>query len=551
MSKAKRVCPTCKTTKFRKSADSGLVCKYGHKVLGIQLETTEDDGFAGGRGLRRKTVSKVKESKQLSPAQQKSEFMLITQYALQVFSRCMVQDLNFPPELEPTVRELWLLYLSDAKKEISEAYMFEAFEKEAEDKIKSKKDEFDLKLEQEELALDDTTDDSSSDDDDYVEEEDEGRANKVPIKKSNKAQRDPKTQRYKSERNKWAPLNYIHTLCFIYLACVYLQYPILPNDLIRWCKTSQIPYLSIQQRIPEEKLSMLSLHLTNTMTYVPSVEKIVVHSYKLARCYLVNCKLQFPNFNIPLYLDRFCSQFFLPVEGYFYANMLFQNRTRVVSCITHREYQLAQPTTVLMACVIATAKIIYGIGDIYNVTSKYVSEYDVRTTRETWLNLIRENLSRWKKLDDEEDELENVISLIKGVTVARKAGAFAKDKQNVILNIMNQSVSEDNIQIGPPKRPISQINMLMDTYDLARSASSNAPSEAELIKQGYMYYRRKNGFAPNDYLKILELAALITGETTNTHLEASVKEVDTWIFNSQPNEVTNLEQFKERFLLSS
>lgn len=198
-----------------------------------------------------------------------------------------------------------------------------------------------------------------------------------------------------------------------------------------------------------------------------------------------------------------------------------------------------------------------------------MSEYDVRTTRETWLNLIRENLSRWKKLDDEEDELENVISLIKGVTVARKAGAFAKDKQSkkrkiysnksdylhvildVILNIMNQSVSEDNIQIGPPKRPISQINMLMDTYDLARSASSNAPSEAELIKQGYMYYRRKNGFAPNDYLKILELAALITGETTNTHLEASVKEVDTWIFNSQPNEVTNLEQFKERFLLSS
>lgn len=366
MSKAKRICPTCKTTKFRKSTDSGLVCKYGHKVLGIQLETTEDDGFAGGRGLRRKTVSKVKESKQLSPAQQKSEFMLITQYALQVFSRCMVQDLNFPPELEPTVRELWLLYLSDAKKEISEAYMFEAFEKEAQDKTKLKKDEFDLKLEQEELALDDTSDNSSSsDNDDEEEEEDQRRSDKVVIKKSNKARRDPKTQRYTSERNKWIPLEYTHTLCFIYLACVYLQYPILPNDLIRWCKTSQIPYLSIQQSIPEEKLGLLSLHLTNTMTYVPTVDIIVVHSYKLARCFLVNCNLQFPDFNIPLYLDRFCAQFFLPVEGYFYANMLFQNRTRVRSCITSREYQSAQPTTILMACVIATVKIMYGIGDIY------------------------------------------------------------------------------------------------------------------------------------------------------------------------------------------
>lgn len=93
--------------------------------------------------------------------------------------------------------------------------------------------------------------------------------------------------------------------------------------------------------------------------------------------------------------------------------------------------------------------------------------------------------------------------------------------------------------------------MLMDTYDLARSASSNAPSEAELIKQGYMYYRRKNGFAPNDYLKILELAALIIGENTDIHLEASVKDIDTWIFRSQPKEVTKSEQFKERYLISS
>lgn len=59
-----------------------------------------------------------------------------------------------------------------------------------------------------------------------------------------------------------------------------------------------------------------------------------------------------------------------------------------------------------------------------------MSEYDVKTTRETWLNLIRENISRWKKLDDDEDDLENVISLIKGVTVARKAGAHARDKQS-------------------------------------------------------------------------------------------------------------------------
>lgn len=65
-----------------------------------------------------------------------------------------------------------------------------------------------------------------------------------------------------------------------------------------------------------------------------------------------------------------------------------------------------------------------------SVTSRSVSEFNTKTTRDTWLDLVRENISRWKKLDDDEDELENVISLIKGVTVARKAGAPAKDKQS-------------------------------------------------------------------------------------------------------------------------
>lgn len=119
---------------------------------------------------------------------------------------------------------------------------------------------------------------------------------------------------------------------------------------------------------------------------------------------------------------------------------------------------------------------------------------------------------------------------------------------DVILNIMNQSLLQDNLQIGPPKRPVSQINMLMDTYDLARNTSSDAPSEAELIEQGHMYYRRKNGFAPNDYLKVLELAILITGETSNLHLEASVKDIDNWIFHTQPNEVTKSNQYKARYM---
>jgi hypothetical protein len=356
-SKVKRVCPTCKTTKFRKSTDSGLVCKYGHKLLGIQQEQAEDDGFAGGRGTRRKIISKVNDYVDASnPVQQRSDFLLIIQYTLQVISRCMVQDLNFPPELEPTIRELWLLYVSDSKKEIAEAYMFEAYEKEVMDKIKGSdsrvKKEIYEKLEEEEKALDDFSGSSSSSSD-----EDEvgfGTQSKNHI------------QQIGTSRIKWPKLRYSNVMVLIYLACIYLNYPILPNDLVRWSRSGQIPFLNMQERIPEKLLGSLSMYLSNSMTHTPSPDQITVDAHKMSRCFATNCKLEFPELNIPLYLDRFCAQFFLPVEGFYYANYIFnvyrQNRYLNLS-IVQRSYNSIPATTILMSCVIAAVKIIYGIGD--------------------------------------------------------------------------------------------------------------------------------------------------------------------------------------------
>lgn len=340
---SKRVCPVCQTNKFRKTTDSGLVCKYGHKVLGVQAEQAEDDGFGAARGLRRKTAATVRESSlESSPAQQKSDFLLIIQFTLQVLSRSMVQRLNFPPELEATVRELWLLYISDSKKQIMEAYLFEAYENEVTDKLKGsqgmKKDI--MEKFEEEILLENFRDDDDSSDDEQEE-------------------------RKGSSRNKWPPLVFSNTLSFIYLACIYLNYPILPNDLIRWCRARDIPYLKMQERISPEKLSSLSLHLSNSMIQVPTPGRVKNSAYILSRCYLSNCKLEFPNFNMPLYLDRFCAQFFLPVEGYYYAEHIFEayRENHILDlCIMNRRREKVPATTVLMASVIAAVKLIYAIG---------------------------------------------------------------------------------------------------------------------------------------------------------------------------------------------
>ncbi|GAA5800782.1 hypothetical protein HPULCUR_006220 [Helicostylum pulchrum] len=331
----------------KKSEDAGLVCKYGHKFLGVQQEEAEE-AFAVGKGSRRKIVKEARDDNfESNPAQQRSDFLLVIQFGLQVISRSMVQDLNFPPELEPTVRELWLLYVADSKKEVIDAYMFEAFEKEAGDKTRGSNTRNDIgTFEEEEKLLESIRDDDNEDYD--SESENEG---SVP--------------RGRPIRLKWQPLKFYHVLVFIYYACMYLRYPILPNDLVRWCRSGDIPYLKIQERIPPQLLSSLSLVLSHSMNNIPSSGEIRKAEYSMTRCFLINCKLELPDINVPLYMDRFCAQFFLPVEGYYYAQCIW-NMYRNVHVISLKDTRMAHkiPTTVvLMACVLIAVKFIYAIGD--------------------------------------------------------------------------------------------------------------------------------------------------------------------------------------------
>jgi hypothetical protein len=288
----KRVCPTCKTTKFRQTSDSGLVCKYGHKMLGVQAEQQEDDMVAIS-GQQRKRIKILHDGHyEASPAQQRSDFLRIVQLSLQVFSRSMIQDLHFPQELEHVVRELWILYLADSKAQITEAYLFEAKVKEEEAffQTHTKVEAFERDLE---FALDDQARFSDS-----SEDEEEENQKYVFVQGD--------------MRHKWPALVFADTLVFIYLACIYLNYPILINDLLRWSDTRQLPYLTMQSRIPTDILGRLRLSISESMTMIPSFTRLLERSYTISRCFTANCNLQFPSLNIPLYLERFCSQFFLP-----------------------------------------------------------------------------------------------------------------------------------------------------------------------------------------------------------------------------------------------
>lgn len=289
-SAGKRVCSICKTTKFR-STDDGLVCRYGHKVMGVQVEASEEFGYFGGRE-RKRVRTEVDSFVRIPRAKRKSDQMRVIQFSLQVISRCLVEDLQFPEELEPVVRELWLLFLGHSNQELYEGYIFEANEKSS-NELAVRKQETLTQLEMEERDLT-----PSSDSEAEVDSEND-------VVTVSEVEKKDKT------KYKWPSLAYGDVLVFIYLACTYLKYPILLNDLIRWSRDGSIPYLDIQARLPTSVLS-LDRHFSFSMSSTPVCSSLSGRAYKYYVAFTNNCSVNFPSPNIPLYLDRFCSQFYLP-----------------------------------------------------------------------------------------------------------------------------------------------------------------------------------------------------------------------------------------------
>ncbi|KAI8383014.1 hypothetical protein BD560DRAFT_322761 [Blakeslea trispora] len=513
----KRVCPICHTAKFKTTSDSGLVCKYGHKLLGVQKEQQEDD-TTGVRGIRRKRIKTAidTDADKASPAKQASEFMRIIQFTLQVLSRSMVQDLGFPKELEAVVRELWFLYLSDSKKEIYEAYLFDAKLKEESDKDPEKKQDILKREVEDELNALEAYNFESSEDNSTDEDNDDPRSDTVP--------------RQGKLRRKWPRLQFSDTLVFVYLGCIYLNYPILPNDLIRWAQGGQIPFLKMQEKIPVGTLASLSLVLTNSMTVVPSLSFMVKKAYELSRSFLLNCKLSFPPLNVPLYIDRFCNQFLLPVEGFYYTLSIFQQYRQKYAIdlqLVGRHYSLTQISTILMACVLATVKIMYGIGtDMRGLDNQKKSRHNLKMTKEDWIKQMNANLERWKSVQDNRDDLNTLIQYLRSTSAASRTTAHPGDRNNIILNLFNQRSTTHPDRINP-RSNLSDLflstNCLTDTLQDDGLADA---SNSLFIEEGEFYYARKSGFGPSDYLEAVHLANLVTGETANTSIESTLKVID-------------------------
>ncbi|KAG0310341.1 Pol I core factor CF [Linnemannia gamsii] len=110
----KPVCPTCRSTRWRKNSLGQYVCEGGHVLEGHQEEEGE---FAEGHaGYERKLTNPKKKKKDQAGVYHGVEATTLVlrcvQYILQLQAQAMVRDLGFPRDITGVIQEYWSVYVS-------------------------------------------------------------------------------------------------------------------------------------------------------------------------------------------------------------------------------------------------------------------------------------------------------------------------------------------------------------------------------------------------------------------------------------------------------
>ncbi|KAF9141212.1 jumonji domain-containing protein 6 [Mortierella sp. GBA39] len=113
--KKKPVCPTCRSTKWRKNSLGQYVCEGGHVLEGHQEEEGE---FAEGHaGYERRLKTPRKKKKEKVPVYHGVEATTLvlrcTQYILQLQAQALVRDLGFPRDITGVIQEYWNVFVSN------------------------------------------------------------------------------------------------------------------------------------------------------------------------------------------------------------------------------------------------------------------------------------------------------------------------------------------------------------------------------------------------------------------------------------------------------
>ncbi|KAI8076806.1 uncharacterized protein BX664DRAFT_362731 [Halteromyces radiatus] len=409
----KHPCPICGTVKYKKAAEGYYVCKYGHQMVGYQEEAGDDDAIIGVQmSARKKAVTTEQKESRLYGAELQDAVKRIHQYVLQVMSRAFVEQLSFPAEFEYVARELWLLYVNDSKVTLVDAYV-----KNGPTEQRPMNDNPDTLLE-----ASDTDDDDDDNDTNNNDNDDNGHSTQYN-----------KTKETKSVQ--WPPLFFRHALVFCYITCVYLGWPVMLNDIHRWCTTMRLPYLHILKEFPEASLRLVDLRYLTSMLQFPRLEDLERDTVKFTSAFVHRCGLELPKFNTSLLIHRFCTQLYLPVEFYFCAQTMYERYPYQHWSQTKDDGHVNEGYQV-MVVILMLIKAAYGLDDQNRDCEYDNSDLAPPLPKGIWMEHIRANAERWediyrhKLIDSPDVDLDILVNYLKhSVTGERHE---QKEKKSIV-----------------------------------------------------------------------------------------------------------------------
>ncbi|ORX54400.1 hypothetical protein DM01DRAFT_1321694 [Hesseltinella vesiculosa] len=382
-------CPVCNTVRYRRTDESGYVCRNGHQMVGVRREEGDDDEGHSRfqQGVKKLKFEKV--SKRFFGNAARDAYFRFFQHVLQFMCRSFIQDLGFPQEFEYIVRELWLVYVNKNVKLL-------ATELEADDPMHAfgpntqpiaAPSQLSQHLQQINHA--DQTPDHNNDDhrlEDLLQDTDEevsdpstppspllspqdtpdaSTSNDPPLLSSllvhqlrHRASRQlqSKLQTRRNQRAGWKTLeerrrstralftsaeprsNHVmvptnafpelsihHVIFFCYLGCVSLGWPVLFGDLHRWCSSLRLPMLTTMRFLPRDTIDALPPGVFNAMWLLPRPHTLRRTASRYIRAFQVQTGALLPQLDPALLLYRFIKHFYLPVEMYFCAKTMYED----------------------------------------------------------------------------------------------------------------------------------------------------------------------------------------------------------------------------------
>ncbi|KAL0098185.1 hypothetical protein J3Q64DRAFT_1091975 [Phycomyces blakesleeanus] len=463
-----RVCSVCGTKRFQLTEDGGMTCRYGHQVLGWQEECDEEFGQVGYQRKKAATGVKAHHGKsRVYGTELRSVHYRIFQHSLQKLALTFVHDLGFPIEFEYVVRELWLLYANDSK-----LYLTDEINLVNVDESKRKL----MAAIQDDINCISDKEDSDENEDDYDKaDDDDNDSDGSNIDINSKKDRHSYEQKEKELKRKrtflakeqlkgvkrtkdivWPELRFRHMLCFCYLACVWLRWPVLMSDITRWCETMRLPYMFIFRELPDEIISLVDVNkLKMSMLVVPTVTCLSKDVFRFGSLFNLRCKLTFPLVNTPLLIYRLSNQFCLPVEMYFVAIHISEKLGfdgRINGLI--EEYarpRRAQGSGDMLAVisVLITIKLTYGLDDDKRDVLLPRNNIVPLMPKNTWVKLIKEKAKIWedtctkKSIKDPDVDLNVLLYFLMGDEDTTDNSASTKSLENEPITRATRDMGEN------------------------------------------------------------------------------------------------------------